>query len=104
MDSAGAVKSERARDARRRGAGLPGDLGDCYSSTVMKRHTQAAVLCRHRARERRWRAIVRAHPEAYPDNVWHTLVLLELPPLERLRRGLLRGQAVHPRRVDRRRG
>ena len=28
------------------------------------------------------------------ENVWHTLVLLEEPPIERLRRSLLRGRAV----------
>ena len=55
---------------------------------------EAAVLRRQRTRERRWQQIIRAHPEADPENIWHTLVLLELPPIERLRRGLLRGQTV----------
>ncbi len=36
--------------------------------------------------------VLKAHPEADPDNVRHTLILLELPPLERLRRGLIRGR------------
>jgi hypothetical protein len=35
-----------------------------------------------------------AHPNADPDNVRHTLILLELPPLERLQRGLIRGRAT----------
>jgi transcriptional regulator with XRE-family HTH domain len=42
----------------------------------------------------RLEAIVAAHPEIDRDNVWHTLVLLEEPPVDRLNRGLLRGRAV----------
>jgi hypothetical protein len=62
----------------------------------MKRKNGASALWRrHRARERQLRSILKAHPEADPDNVWHALVLLELPPIERLRRGLLRGQTKH---------
>jgi len=34
------------------------------------------------------------HPHADPDNVRHTLILLEQPPLERLRRSLIRGRAT----------
>ena len=34
-----------------------------------------------------------AHPHADPDNVRHTLILLEQPPLERLQRSLIRGRA-----------
>jgi hypothetical protein len=41
---------------------------------------------------RRVQGVLKAHPEADPDNVRHTLILLELPPLERLRRGLIRGR------------
>ena len=36
--------------------------------------------------------VLAAHPEADPDNVRHTLILLELPPLERLQRSLIRGR------------
>jgi len=62
----------------------------------MKRNLQeAAVLRQHRLRTRRLRPIVRTHPEVDLENVWHTLVLLDLPPIERLRRGLLRGQTVN---------
>jgi hypothetical protein len=38
-------------------------------------------------------AVLAARPEADPDNVRHTLVLLEKPPLERLKRSLVRGRA-----------
>ena len=55
------------------------------------------------ARPEWWRAhamlrkaqrIVKRNPGASFDNVWHTLVLLEEAPVERLRRSLLRGRAV----------
>ena len=38
--------------------------------------------------------IMAAHPNADPDNVRHTLILLEEPPLERLQRSLIRGRAT----------
>ena len=38
-------------------------------------------------------AVLDAHPGADPDNVRHTLILLEKPPLERLQLSLLRGRA-----------
>jgi hypothetical protein len=37
--------------------------------------------------------VLARHPEADPDNVRHTLILLEMPPEQRLARGLLRGGA-----------
>lgn len=46
--------------------------------------------------ERRLRAareILRRHPDASFENVWHTLTLLDLPPAERLNRSLTRGRA-----------
>jgi hypothetical protein len=43
---------------------------------------------------RRVAQIVAEHPEADPDNVRHTLILLEMPPLERLQRSLIRGRAA----------
>jgi len=36
--------------------------------------------------------ILSQNPQANPENVWHTLVLLEKEPWERLERGLLRAQ------------
>ena len=38
--------------------------------------------------------ILAAHPHADPDNVRHTLILLEQPPLERLQRSLIRGRTT----------
>jgi transcriptional regulator with XRE-family HTH domain len=46
-----------------------------------------------RALIRRARRILARNPGASFENVWHTLVLLEEPPVERLRRSLLRGRA-----------
>ena len=40
------------------------------------------------------RAVLAVRPEADPDNVRHTLILLEQPPLERLQRSLIRGRAT----------
>lgn len=36
--------------------------------------------------------VLALRPRATFENVWHTLVLLDEPPLERLRRSLLRGR------------
>ena len=38
-----------------------------------------------------WKVLA-AHPEADPDNVRHTLIRLEPPPLERLQRILIRAE------------
>jgi hypothetical protein len=38
--------------------------------------------------------VLAAHPHSDPDNVRHTLILLEQPPLERLQRSLIRGRAT----------
>ncbi len=35
--------------------------------------------------------IMKRHPKSNRENIWHTLVLLELPPLERLKGALRRG-------------
>ena len=43
-------------------------------------------------------AVLKAHPQADPDNVRHTLILLEKPPLERLARSLMRGRALAKRK------
>ncbi|MBI3882467.1 MAG: hypothetical protein HY301_20705 [Verrucomicrobia bacterium] len=42
--------------------------------------------------------VLRAHPDADRDNVRHTLILLEQPPLERLQRSLIRGRTTALRR------
>ena len=44
------------------------------------------------------REVLDRHPEADPDNVRHTLILLEQPPLERLRRSLIRGRSIARRK------
>ena len=38
--------------------------------------------------------VLTRHPQATFENIWHTLVLLDEPPVERLRRSLLRGRAA----------
>ena len=38
------------------------------------------------------RQVLAQYPESDPDNVRHALILLQQPPLERLRRSLLRGR------------
>ena len=43
-------------------------------------------------------AVVTERPEADPDNVRHTLILLEQPPLERLKKSLTRGRALAQRK------
>ena len=44
------------------------------------------------------RAVLAVHPEADPDNVRHTLILLQQSPIERLRRSLTRGRALPQRK------
>jgi AraC-like DNA-binding protein len=70
-----------------------------YIPTVrMKSSTQV----RNPAQVQRWARrldvrvgkVLAAHPHADPDNVRHTLILLEQPPLERLQRSLIRGRAT----------
>jgi hypothetical protein len=38
--------------------------------------------------------ILVSHPDADRDNIRHTLILLEQPPLARLQRSLIRGRAT----------
>jgi transcriptional regulator with XRE-family HTH domain len=38
--------------------------------------------------------VIRSHPQASFENVWHTLMLLEEPPIERLKRSLQRGRGL----------
>jgi hypothetical protein len=64
----------------------------------MKRPAQSVKA----AQARRWALrlsarvaqVLAIHPHADPDNVRHTLILLEQPPLERLQRSLIRGHAT----------
>ncbi len=67
-------------------------------SRSMKQRTQSE----NAAKAQRWarrlslrvEKVLAAHPHADPDNVRHTLILLEQPPLERLQRSLIRGRAT----------
>jgi hypothetical protein len=63
----------------------------------MKQRAQSnkasAVRWAHRL-SARVEKILALHPGADRDNVRHTLILLELPPLERLQRSLIRGRAT----------
>ena len=43
-------------------------------------------------------AVLAVRPDADPDNVRHTLILLEQPPLERLAKSLTRGRALAHRK------
>ncbi len=45
------------------------------------------------ARVRQARSIVANNPGTMFENVWHTLAVLDDPPIERLRRSLLRGRS-----------
>jgi hypothetical protein len=64
----------------------------------MKQHGASGTTVQARRWARRLAArvqqVLAAHPGADPDNVRHTLILLELPPLERLQRSLIRGRAT----------
>jgi hypothetical protein len=64
----------------------------------MKRRPQpinAASAARWARRiSRQVEKVLALHPNADRDNVRHTLILLEQPPLERLQRSLIRGRAT----------
>jgi hypothetical protein len=47
--------------------------------------------------QKRVMAVVAQYPKADPDTIRHTLILLSLPPLERLQRSLIRGRAAADR-------
>jgi transcriptional regulator with XRE-family HTH domain len=43
--------------------------------------------------------VLKLYPETSRENAWHTLVLLEEPPIQRLERALIRGRkSVYPER------
>jgi len=64
----------------------------------MKQRAQSETEIRARRWARRLsmrvKRIVAAHPGADSDNIRHTLILLEQPPLDRLQRSLIRGRAA----------
>lgn len=52
------------------------------------------AVWRAEAMLRKARRIVKRNPDTTFEDVWHTLVLLEEDPVERLRRSLLRGRTL----------
>jgi hypothetical protein len=55
-------------------------------------------LVRHRELLEETEQILARNPDLTRDTVWHTLLLLDEPPIERLRRALRRGRRVDPLR------
>jgi len=70
---------------------IAGELGVAPSAILEE---APAVEWRTRALLRQAGRVLDHHSQASFENVWHTLVLLEEPPVDRLRRSLLRGRAV----------
>lgn len=70
---------------------IAGELGVAPSAILRE---APAAEWRTRALIRQAIRVVERHPRAMFENVWHTLVLLEEPPVDRLRRSLLRGLAA----------
>ncbi len=68
---------------------MAGMLG-VASSSILEEEPPAARRAQALVREAR--SVLTLNPRATFDNVWHTLVLLDDPPIERLRRSLLRGR------------
>ena len=56
--------------------------------------TRSRDETRTQARLNEARRVLSRHPAATFENVWHALILLDLPPVERLRRSLVRGRPV----------
>jgi len=56
------------------------------------RQTSATVQRWTRRLMARMQSVLAANPQADCDNVRHTLILLEQPPLERLQKSLIRGR------------
>lgn len=69
-----------------------------HSSAVVGRKRQIQALTWGKRLARKVQAVLKEYPDADPDNVRHTLILLEYPPLERLARSLLRGRALVKRK------
>jgi len=83
----------------RKGSVLPKSVGAIARALAVP---PSAILDELPAAERQARdlataveRIVRRHPGASREDVRHTLLLLEEPPIERLRRALVRGRANH---------
>jgi len=50
------------------------------------------ILAKVKQRRKRMTQVLSQYPTVDPENVWHTLILLEQPPWDRLNQGLLRAQ------------
>lgn len=68
---------------------MAGMLGVAPSSIL---YEEPPVAGRARALIQEAGSVLALNPRATFENVWHTLVLLDEPPIERLRRSLLRGR------------
>ena len=69
---------------------LAGALGVLPSDLLSEADTET---WRAQAMLRKAQRVVNRNPGVSFEDVWHTLVLLDEPPIERLRRSLLRGHA-----------
>jgi len=67
-------------------------LGTTESELVVEPPDPAA---RTRERLAVLEGILARHPHVGRENAWHTLILLDRSPIERLKRGLLRANARH---------
>ena len=65
---------------------------DVFPSQLL---AESSRLGRIRAIRHEVDRLLARHPDASREDVFHTLLLLEQEPLERLRRGLLRGRRSH---------
>jgi transcriptional regulator with XRE-family HTH domain len=65
---------------------------DVAPSTILEESAPAAARAQAMLEEAR--IILKHNPRAAFENVWHTLVLLDEPPVERLRRSLLRARTA----------
>src|SRR5258706_14304953 len=95
LESAGVSRTAYYSLVRRRSI-LPGSvqamagmLGVAPSSILEE---EPAAAWRAQAMIRKAGKVRTNHPDATFENVWHTLVLLDESPVERLRRSLLRGR------------
>lgn len=79
---------------RRRGNFEPGSNMSGNRTTARQRKAQKWA----RDLMRDVRRVLAHHPDADPGNVRHTLILLQLPPLERLGRSLTRGRTLAQRK------
>jgi|APSaa5957512535_1039671.scaffolds.fasta_scaffold244059_2 transcriptional regulator with XRE-family HTH domain len=52
-------------------------------------------LAKHKRLLNKLNTVLEKNPNADRDNVWHTLLLLQEPPITRLRRSLIRGRRIN---------